>query len=100
MKDTRKRYSASFKSKVALEAIKENKTIVELAQEYALHPSQIKKWKSEVLKSLSCVFGSKKKNSSPLEDIVQMERKIGQLVIENDFLRKNWEGSSLKKGEK
>ena len=64
-----------------------------------LHPSQIKKWKSEMLKGLTTVFGPDKKKNNPLEDIVQMERKIGQLVIENDFLRKNWEGSSLKKGE-
>ena len=89
-----RKHTAEFKTKVSLEAIREEKTIAELAKKYDLHPTMIGKWKAEALSNFSRVFeGSKgktvKKDTGP--DASILERKIGQLIIENDFLKKKWE---------
>lgn len=98
----RKRYTAAFKSKIALEAIRETKTINELAQEHSIHPGQINKWKKEALENFSNLFAQENssKSKSDSKQLEQLERKVGQLVIENDFLRKNWEGWTSKKDRK
>jgi transposase len=82
-------YSASFKSKVALAAIRQEKTISELASRFKVHPSQIGKWKSHLLTHCEEVFRAGRcgvKESSPSAD--ELYQKIGRLEVENDFLKK------------
>lgn len=88
----RRKHDANFKAKVALEAIKEDMTIAELSSKYSIGPTQIKEWKSELLAQAESVFlikGNKKPVQDNSELIAVLERKIGQLTIENDYLKKN-----------
>ena len=86
----RKRYDANFKAKIALEAIKGERTVAELAGEYGLHPNQISTWKKQALAGLPGVMNDKRtkeaKQQEAKED--QLYRKIGQLEIELDWLKK------------
>jgi len=88
---TRRKHDASFKAKVALEAIKEHMTIAELASKYSISPTQIKQWKAEALGQMEDSFlkKSKKPAQDNSEQIAALERKVGQLTIENDYLKKN-----------
>ena len=83
----RKKYSPDFKAKVALEAIKEEETIAQIASKYGIHPNQVSEWKSQVKEGLSLIFEnpSKKKEDKNVE-IERLHAKIGQLTIEKDFL--------------
>ena len=70
MKDNRTRYNGAFKSKVALEAIRGEKTVADLAQKYEVHPRQINAWKREALSGLQGIFeGSKKSKDSRSDDV-------------------------------
>lgn len=81
--------SAAFKKKIALEALRENKTIEEIAKEYELHRVQVCKWKKELLDRAESIFeGKGKKKAKPDDDKAVLERKIGQLTIEIDWLKK------------
>jgi len=76
-----------LKAKVAIAALKGDKTLAELAQQYDVHPTQITDWKTQLLERSSVVFGeSSAKESGP--DVQTMQAKIGQLTLENDFLEK------------
>ncbi|MGO3806897.1 MAG: transposase [Sphingobacterium sp.] len=89
MSRTRRTFSASFKSKVILEALKEKETLEVLAKRFELLPSQISAWKAEAVKNMSLVFGdakSEKKNDQIPES--KLYEQIGQLKMENDFLKK------------
>lgn len=90
MADQRKRHSASFKAKVALEAIKGQKTVSELASEYGVHPNLITKWKKQAVEELPGIFSGKKekveKENRELES--ELYRQIGQLKVELDWLKK------------
>lgn len=92
MAKTRRRFSAEFKSKVALEAMKENKTMAELSQEYGIHASQIKEWKEQALVSLSRAFESgnniRETDRAQEEKDGRLYQNIGQLNIEIDWLKK------------
>jgi transposase-like protein len=94
-----KRYSASFKAKVALEAIKGDATIGEVASRFGVHPTQVQLWKAAILKNAEAVF-SKPGNQTDDSDkhVAQLERKVGQLTIENDFLKKNYTAYQKKSG--
>ena len=92
-KKSRRKFSAEFKTKVVLEALKERNTIEQLAKKYELHPTQINNWKKEFLTKAGSVFSSdsdqsdeKKKQQSKEE---KLYAQIGQLKVENDFLKKN-----------
>ena len=90
-KRNRRNFSADFKTKVVLEALKERNTIEELAKKYELHPNQVTNWKKEFLDQASTVFGSGKENRSKSEEQVDPEKlyaQIGQLKVENDWLKK------------
>lgn len=89
----RKRFSKDFKAKVALEAIKGQRTVVELAQEYGVHPNQISQWKKQALDSLPSVFGngSGKDEKRVEEERDRLFKKVGQLQIEVDWLKKKTE---------
>lgn len=91
MKRTRRKFSPEFKAKVALEAVKNQKTLAELSQQFEVNSVTISKWKSEFLENMSSVFGGEKSKVQD-EDSPEMEKlyaQIGQLKVENDFLKKS-----------
>ena len=81
---TRRRFSAEFKAKVALEAIKGDETVAELATKHELHPTQIAAWKREAVEKLAKVFDEKGSDRDKSRDgeITKLHAKIGQLVVE------------------
>lgn len=86
---SRKKYSSGFKGEVSLAAIKGEETIASLAQKYELHPSQIVQWKNEALKGMGDIFEKRKlKKADAAPEVDYLERKIGQLTIEIDYLKK------------
>ena len=86
----RRRFGAAFKAKVALEAIKGEKTAAELASAYGVHVSQITRWKKRVMESLPDVFSDKhEKNRADAEKLQEeLYKQIGQLKVEVDWLKK------------
>ena len=88
MKKERRKFTSAFKAKVAIEAIKEDLTIQELAAKHQVHPSQITTWKKEFLENASLVFDSKRQEvKDEFKDKI-LYSKIGELQIEIDFLKK------------
>ena len=87
---TRRRFTAEFKAKVALEAIKGHQTVAELATRHELHPTQITAWKREAIEKLAKVFDDKGSEVQANRDaeVMKLHAKIGQLVVERDFLAK------------
>ena len=83
-KRPRRNHTAVFKAKVALEAIKGDRTLVELSERFQVHPNQITEWKKILLEKASDVFDKGKPSREP--DIKELHAKIGQLAMENDFL--------------
>jgi len=90
----RKRYTAEFKAKVALEAIREELTMAELAKKYEVHPTMISGWKKQAIANMASAFGGKSAEAPPISagEVDKLHAKIGQLVVERDFLA---EASSL-----
>ncbi|MFN3188817.1 MAG: transposase [Candidatus Paceibacteria bacterium] len=91
MKDTRRKFSSAFKTKVVLEALKERSTLSELSQKYEIHPNQIASWKREFLEKAEHVF-EQSRGSTKEKDLEKQRdnlyRQIGQLKVENDWLKK------------
>ena len=87
----RKQYPGNFKAKVALEAIRSENTIAELASRYEIHRALVMRWKKEVLTALPDIFGiAKEKEQKDQQKLVEeLYRQIGQLKVENDWLKKN-----------
>lgn len=86
-KRPRRNHSPAFKAKVALAAIKGEKTMIELAQRFDVHPNQIKQWKDQLLDGAVGVFGDdRKEDAVPTVDVKSLHAKIGELTLENDFL--------------
>jgi transposase-like protein len=88
----RRNHSPAFKAQVALAAMKGDKTLAELAQQYDIHPNQITDWKAQLLERAAQVFDGPKPEAGP--DLRELHAKIGQLTLENDFL----EGALTKAG--
>ncbi len=86
----RKRYSAQMKAKVALEAIKGQKTPNEIAAEYGVHPSQIARWKKQVLDELPQIFSSGRSEQKQSDEALTatLYQEIGQLKVQLDWLKK------------
>lgn len=87
-KTKRKRYSADFKAKVALEAIKGEQTTQELGSRYGLHPNLITNWKRQAIENLAETFSTKAERTRSNDDpqIKELHAKIGELTVERDFL--------------
>ncbi len=89
-KNKRRRFSAELKAKVALEAIRGEQTINELAARYELHPNMITNWKRQAIDNLATVFAGtvERSNKADEDQINNLHAKIGQLTVERDFLAK------------
>ncbi|MCP4701925.1 MAG: transposase, partial [Gammaproteobacteria bacterium] len=88
--NVRKRHTAEFKTKVALEAIRQQKTVNELTAEYGIHGTQVNSWKKQALAAIPEVFASKKRKEQANQqaEIDELHRQTGQLVAERDWLKK------------
>jgi len=102
-KQTRRKFSADFKAKVALEAIKNQKTLAQLSHQFAVNPITISKWKAEFLENIAMVFSGNNSVSGEgsSEEVEKLYAQIGQLKVENDFLKKSarklgWSGNDWK----
>lgn len=85
MRRKRRNHGSGFKAKVALVAIRGDKTLAELSSMFDVHPNQIAEWKKQLLEGAEDVFGgARKKGDEP--DVQAMHAKIGELTLENDFL--------------
>lgn len=86
----RKRYDNRFKAEVAIEAIKNQRTVAQIASEYGVHPNQVSQWKKQVLDQLPDLFtNSRSKSTTDSDQLVdELYRQIGQLKVELDWLQK------------
>jgi len=96
MQAKRKRYSANYKSRVALEALKEQKTLSELSSEYGVHSNQISLWKKQLLTEAEHIFSNKRRRQKKEQEHLESElyRQIGQLKVELDWLKKKMPGKN------
>ena len=92
----RRNHTPGFKAKVALAAMKGDKTLAELAQLFDVHPNQVTQWRSQVLEGAAGLFGADRgeTKAAPSVDLKALHAKIGELTLENDFL----EGALTKAG--
>jgi transposase len=88
MKRSRRKFSSAFKASVAIEALKERESLAELSKRFEVHPNIISKWKKEFIEKSASVFDNKTEDGSGI-DSEKLYAKIGQLEIENDFLKKS-----------
>ena len=94
MRRPRRNHGAQFKSKVALAAVKGDRTLAELAEQFDVHPQQITQWRNQLLERAAEAFGDVGPMAVEKVDVKALHAKIGQLALENDFL----EGALIKAG--
>jgi len=90
----RNKFEAGFKAKVALEAIKGEKTLAELSSQYGVHANMITRWKQEALEKLPGIFDKKaerRENAEEAEKVDKLYKAVGELKMENDWLKKKLE---------
>ncbi|TXK44897.1 transposase [Pontibacter qinzhouensis] len=88
MKGTRRKFSAAFKAKVVLEALKERESLAELSKHFEIHANSISKWKQEFVQGASSVF-EREKDKVQEPDSEKLYAKIGKLELENEYLKKS-----------
>ncbi|WP_448152350.1 IS3 family transposase [Castellaniella caeni] len=86
MSQKRKQYSAEFKAKVAMQALREELTVAQLAQKYGIHPTMIGYWKKQLAEHAAEIFAHGTQHDDTAQTIAELYRQIGQLKVENDFL--------------
>ena len=86
MRRPRRNHSAAFKARIALEAIRGEKTIAEIAAQHEVHANQVTMWKTQALENLASIFGGTAIADDGKEQIRELREKIGQLTMENSFL--------------
>ena len=88
MKENRRKHSAAFKAKVAMEAIKGEETITQLASRFEVHPTMIRKWKKQMEDGAVGIFGDDRDEKQKSNEVLvaQLYQQIGQLKVERDFL--------------
>lgn len=87
---TRRKFSAEFKARLAVEALKGQRTLTELAGEHQVHPNQITQWKKQLLDALPQVFGRRRQEDAAQQEelTARLYQQIGQLKVELDWLKK------------
>lgn len=85
----RRIFSSEFKARVVIEALKERESIQQIAQKYEVHPNQISAWKQEFLKNAGAAFEEAKQTTLQDQEKENLLARIGQLLVENDFLKKS-----------
>jgi transposase len=90
MTGKRKRYTAEFKAKVALEALRGELTTAQLAAKHGIHQTMVGEWKRQAMEGLASVFSGKAEaqEAAKADEVGRLHAKIGQLVVERDFLAK------------
>lgn len=90
MKTTRKRYTGEFKAKVALEAIRGELTVAEIATKHGVHPTMVAAWKRQAIEGMAATFSGTAEAAKAAGDaeLEKLHAKIGQLTVERDFLAK------------
>jgi transposase len=86
MRKPRRNHSAAFKARVALEAIRGEKIVAEIAAHHEVHPNQVTTWKTQLLENAAAVFGGEATAADGKERIRELHAKIGELTVERDFL--------------
>jgi transposase-like protein len=86
MRKPRRNHNAAFKARVALEAIRGEKTIAQIASHHEVHPNQVTTWRTQVLENLTGIFGGVTVADDGKEQIRELREKIGELTMERDFL--------------
>ena len=86
MRRPRRNHRSQFKARVALAAVKGEKTLAELSSQFDVHPNQITQWKSQLLEQAASVFNGGRSRTEEPVDLKPLHAKIGELALENDFL--------------
>ena len=89
-KQSRRKFSAAFKAKVVLEAIKGQQTMAELSKKFEVNQVMISRWKAEFMENMEAVFDKSSKPEEPDVDSQELYAQIGQLKVENEFLKKSF----------
>jgi len=88
----RRKFGADLKAKVALEAMREQQTLAEIATKYKLHQNQVSAWKKDAIDAMSTIFHDKRRKDTSLAEaetqINELQRMVGQLTMERDWLKK------------
>ena len=101
MRRPRRNHSSAFKAKVAIAAVKNDKTLAELAEQFDVHPNQITQWKAQLLEHADEAFGGVAERAEPEgPNIKDLHAKIGQLTLERDFLEGALSKAGLLSGKK
>ena len=86
MKKPRRNHSPAFKARIALEALRGEKTVAEISAQHQVHPTQVTSWKTQLLENAAAIFGGEALAADGKERIRELHEKIGELTVERDFL--------------